>query len=278
MTVFSRQTLRRSRALQGLRRHLWRARFRLLRRFSPAWRAAPDGIPVPPEELRFLISGIPGYPVPDFLDMGKLCAGRIREGLGRHGVDMAGLGAILDFGCGCGRTIRHFASLNGTKVHGTDYNPLLIRWCRPNLAFADFGLNQLAPPLGYPDGAFGLVYAFSVFTHLPEPLQFAWMEELTRILRPGGYLVFSTQPERSLPDDESVRRRFREGELVVLNGSDPGSNACTVFHPQAYVKETLARGYELLEFVPDGVGQDFWLFRKSSGAAPRVASSRGVAR
>jgi SAM-dependent methyltransferase len=273
--AFVRETLRRSVALQALRRRYWKARFALLRRFSPGWRAAPDGLPVPPEELRFLVSGIPGYPVADFLSMGKLCAGRIQEGLRKHGVDVASLGAILDFGCGCGRTIRQFANLNGTKVYGTDYNPLLIRWCRPNLAFAEFGLNQLAPPLAYPDQTFGLVYAFSVFTHLPEPLQFAWMAELTRILRPGGYLAFSTQPERSLPDDESVRQPFRDGRLVVLNGSDPGSNACTVFHPYAYVTDTLARGYELLEFVPDGVGQDFWLFRKLAAPAPNAASPGG---
>jgi SAM-dependent methyltransferase len=272
MTVFSRETLRRSRTLQGLRRQYWKARFRLRRRFSAAWRALPNGLPVPPEELRFLVSGVPGYPVADFLSMGKLCAGRIQDGLRRHGVDLAGLGAILDFGCGCGRTIRHFANLNGTRIYGTDYNPALIGWCRPNLAFAEFGLNQLEPPLAYPDQAFGLVYAFSVFTHLPEPLQFAWMEELTRILRPGGYLVFSTQPESSLPDEEGVRRPFREGRLVVLNGSDPGSNACTVFHPHAYVTDTLARGYELLEYVPGGVGQDFWLFRKLAAPPPRAAS------
>lgn len=255
-------SLRKSRTLVRLRRLYWTARFKLLRRYSPSWkRGAPDGLPVPPQELRFLVSGDPTNAVAEFLDMGRLCTRRIEETLARNGVDMRTLGAILDFGCGCGRTLRHFAWLEDTRLYGTDYNPVLIRWCRPNLAFAEFGLNRLEPPLAYGDRAFDLVYAFSVFTHLPEPLQHLWMAELSRVLKPGGHLALSTMPERVLPD-EDARRRFRDGELVVLNAADAGTNVCTAFHPYRYMKERLARGFEILEFIPDGVGQDFWLLRR----------------
>lgn len=244
-----------------LRQLYWSARFRVLRRYSPVWKRAPDGLPVPPRDLRFLVSGDPDHAVADFLAMGRLCAQRIEETLARNGVDMHTLEAILDFGCGCGRTLRHFAGLNGTRLYGTDYNPVLIKWCRPNLAFAEFGLNRLEPPLVYGDREYDLVYAFSVFTHLPERLQYLWMQELSRVLKPGGHLALSTMPERMLPDEEA-RHKFDAGELVVLHAADAGTNVCTAFHPKEFMEDRLAPGFEVLEFIPDGVGQDFWLLRK----------------
>src|SRR6476659_5565936 len=90
-----------------------------------------------------------------------------------------------------------------------------VDWCRENLPFATFTQNGLDPPLPFPDEVVDLVYAFSVLTHLPVPVQHAWTEELTRILRPGGYLVVSTHGEAYLerlgPDE---REAFQRGEVV----------------------------------------------------------------
>src|SRR5262245_33625093 len=97
-STYIKPTLRNSHQLQRLRRTYWRKRFGLLRRVSAQWkRGAPDGLPVPPQELRYLVSGDPTYSVVDFLAMGRLCASRIEETLAKNGVDMRKLGAILDF-------------------------------------------------------------------------------------------------------------------------------------------------------------------------------------
>ena len=95
--------------------------------------------------------------------------------LARNGVDMTALGALLDFGCGCGRITRHWKDLPGS-VHGTDYNPHLVDWCAEHLPFADFALNSFEPPLPFADYSFDLVYSISIFTHLDEPLQVPWMQ------------------------------------------------------------------------------------------------------
>lgn len=38
-------------------------------------------------------------------------------------------------------------------------------------------------------GDVDLVYSYSVFTHLPEPMINAWVAELARVLKPGGLLL-----------------------------------------------------------------------------------------
>jgi len=42
------------------------------------------------------------------------------------------------------------------------------------------------PPMSYEDNMFDFVYSISIFTHLPEDMQFAWLQELQRITKPGG--------------------------------------------------------------------------------------------
>ena len=106
---------------------------------------------------------------------------------------MRKLNAVLDFGCGCGRIARHWASLEGPEFFGCDYNQEFVDWCTSNLPFLTVRSNQLEPPLPYDAECFNLVYAISVFTHLSEPKQSEWMSELRRVLQPGGLLLFTTK-------------------------------------------------------------------------------------
>jgi SAM-dependent methyltransferase len=227
--------------------------------------AAEDGLPVPPPRLIVRVAGTAdaGW----FLESGRLAATSITESLARHDRRVEELEALLDFGCGCGRVTRRWAGLGSTDVHGTDANEHAVAWCRPNLPFARFSSNRLAPPLAYANGSFDLVYALSVFTHLPEPLQLAWIHELERVLRPGGLLLLTTHGGHyrdRLSRDE--RAAFDAGRLVVRWPEGAGSNLCSAFHPPAYVKERLAERLDLVEHVPEGAAgnphQDLYLLRR----------------
>jgi SAM-dependent methyltransferase len=230
---------------------------------------APGSLPIPPRELHALVSGNDELDMSAFFDVGRSCADSLVGVLKKHGVDIDEVGAILDFGCGCGRVIRYFSRLKRAKLYGTDYNPKMIEWCKKNLLFAEFDVNALNPPLVYGDGSFDVIYTFSVFTHLSETLQMAWLAELSRVLKPGGYLLLTTMgapyADAFLPPRH--REQFRLGQLIVLNEGSSGANNCSAFHPPRYVQQSLVKGFEIVEFAPgEGPGQtlalDSYLLRK----------------
>jgi SAM-dependent methyltransferase len=147
--------------------------------------------------------------------------------------------------------MRRWSNLVGPSLHGCDYNPKLVAWCRHNLTFASFKTNGLAPPLPYEDQQFDLIYCVSVFTHLTEPLQHAWMAELHRVLRPGGLLVFSTRGDAHRERlNEQERAIYDAGDLVVRYSGVEGTNLCGALHPRRYLEEKLLTSFKLLESRP----------------------------
>jgi SAM-dependent methyltransferase len=229
--------------------------------------APADGLPVPPARLIVRVAGTPNAAW--FLESGRLAAQSIRDALERAGTRIDAMDSILDFGCGCGRVIRNWAGLEA-RVAGSDLSGGAIDWCRANLPFARFETNGLSPPLAFEDASVDLAYALSVLTHLPEAIQHDWMDELHRVVRPGGFVLLTTHGERYLERlDDDERSRFRAGELVVRWGEVPGTNLCTTFHPPAWVRERLLpHGFEEVAFVPEGATgnpyQDLFLLRRAA--------------
>jgi SAM-dependent methyltransferase len=225
----------------------------------PARRLSVDGPPLPPRRLMVRVAGTGDADW--FLRGGR--AGY--DAIAAH-VPLAQIQSVLDFGCGCGRVTRWWSDFHG-QVAGSDVSPPAVAWCRENLPFARFEENALAPPLVFEDESFDLVYALSVFTHLTGDLQLAWRDELRRVLRPGGLLLVTTHGRAYVPrlgDEE--RERFERGELVVRWGDVAGTNLCSAYHPEAYLRETFARGFAFLELAAEGARgnptQDLVLLRK----------------
>lgn len=213
-------------------------------------KGAPDGLPLPPGHLMFLVQGTTS--VQEFLTDGRGTAQAVLDVLRGSGIEIDKSMKVLDFGCGSGRVIRHLHSITGAQFSGSDYNPLLIGWCQKNLRFGQFDVNGVAPPLRYEDEQFDVVYALSVFTHFPEELQAAWMAELSRIIKPGGHLLMTTQGESFLPYlSEEERKTFRAGRLVVREQGAVGGNPFVAVHPPDYLKSHLPRDLTLVSFVPE---------------------------
>jgi SAM-dependent methyltransferase len=223
---------------------------------------APDGLPIPPGRLIVQVFGQNNAAA--YLEGGRLLAQSIRETLQLRDLRLEDFGTVLDFGCGCGRIIRHWKPIAAsTRLHGADYNAGMIAWCTQNLPFAQYQVNDFLPPLKYPDRSFDLVYAVSVFTHLSEAAQSAWIHELARVIRPAGYLLITVHGEsfaEALTPAE--RARFEAGELVVRYDSVAGTNLCAAFHPPEYVAKLGQARFSMLERVTRQAEQELILFQR----------------
>lgn len=212
-------------------------------------------LPVPPPKLVYLVAGHRDPRL--FLETGRSTNEAIRRLLNKHGLNVEQFGAVLDFGCGVGRIMRHWSTTRGPAWHGTDYNAELVNWCTNHLKFAKFRVNTLSGELPYKSESFDFIYAFSVFTHLNEQLQFFWINELSRVLKPGGYVYFTTHGEHYLPNLTALeRKQFESGQLAIREQQQSGSNVCAVFHPPSYVRDKLAPNFIVVDFIPGGAQTD----------------------
>jgi SAM-dependent methyltransferase len=97
---------------------------------------------------------------------------------------------VLDFGCGAGRVLRHFAPEAETaEFWGCDIDRRSIAWMNENMAppFHPFACEE-EPGLPQDDGTFDLIYAISVYTHLTDNWA-GWLLEHHRVLADGGLLL-----------------------------------------------------------------------------------------
>jgi SAM-dependent methyltransferase len=231
-----------------------------------------DGLPLPPARLRAQVGPLHAD-AEFFLESGRHNADLIRDLLGESGSPFEELGALLDWGCGCGRVLRHWSGLQGTRVYGCDIDQRMVDWCNEHLPFAEVAVNELSPPLPYDESTFDLIYAFSVITHLSKELQDSWVQECRRVLKPGGSLLFSTLGEyyatrNRLTDDE--RRSFEDGNLVVLYERSAGTSLCSAYHPPEYVRRELASGIDYVAFraAADDGKHDIHVLRKPNPVTP----------
>ena len=180
----------------------------------------------------------------------------------------------LDLGCGCGRVLRWFQDLAPkTTLHGSDISARAIEWNRANMPFARFDVNGKEPPLAHAAGAFDLVMAVSVVTHLDESLQFAWLSELARVVRPGGVALMSVH------GDDVSRQRLKGRDLRAYE--EKGHHYVKVaagglhglpefyqdaFHTRAYIEREWSRFFSIRAYVRHGplYSQDLVVLEKTS--------------
>jgi SAM-dependent methyltransferase len=210
------------------------------------------GLPLPPTELAERV--------------GRLGSAEAYEAVGRalrEAVDQA-LPAgwtwpgkrVLDFGCGAGRVLRHFApEAAQAEFTGCDIDAPSIDWINAHLdpplhAF----VNGEWPPLPRPDASFDLIYAFSVFTHLTDSWS-AWVVELHRLLTPDGVLVASFLGEgmsELVADEPWVEERVGRNVLQADLGWDVGGPVVQM--SPWWIREHWGRAFALESVEPGRPG------------------------
>ena len=167
---------------------------------------------------------------------------------------------VLDWGCGPARIVRHLPDLlPNAEIHGTDYNGKTIDWCSGAVVGVQFKQGQLHPPLNYPEDTFDFIYGISIFTHLSEENHEAWLNELARLLKPGGILFLTTQGDifhEKLTSAE--QQRYDAGELIVRGGVKEGHRVFSAFQPPAYFRALMGNHFSELSHK-SGTRQDWGL-------------------
>lgn len=110
-----------------------------------------------------------------------------------------GGGRVLDWGMGHGRIARHMKLFCEADIFGIDIDPENVAWAQsriPHLVAAQVG--PLMPPMNYESNTFDVVYGLSVMTHLAREVQEAWLEEISRVLRPGGLALLTFAGDASV--------------------------------------------------------------------------------
>lgn len=167
---------------------------------------------------------------------------------------------VLDFGCGSGRVIRHLAPQCRAPIDASDIDVEAITWARtnmPNLAAWHTNLEQ--PPLPFEDARFDVVYATSVFTHFPEDMQFAWLNEMRRIVKPNAWLLLSVSgPSLIPPGNSDVASMARDGFCFVRGVPTYGLPDFyrAAFHAEEYIRREWGKVFRIEAVLSKGINQN----------------------
>jgi SAM-dependent methyltransferase len=158
---------------------------------------------------------------------------------------------ILDFGCGCARVLRFVKPRIGQSIEGTDIDMESIHWCQDNLFNTlKFHVNSDIPPLAYPDESFDFIFSISVFTHLPEEMQFQWLGELKRILKRGGVFITTFHGEDLFPaaQPEIISLYKEKGFYYLYVGNTLGLPEYyqAAFHTNDYIQKKWCHYFKIL--------------------------------
>jgi SAM-dependent methyltransferase len=211
--------------------------------------------PPPPKHLQIRVVG--GY-LPHFIESGYTHLFQLlNQGIKLTGKELKDFKSILDWGCGCGRGIRAFATmLPSCKFYGTHIDPEAIKWLKANYSkFGEFSIAPHLPPLPYEDQKFDLVFGFSVFTHLPEDMQFEWLKELTRITKPHGYAILSTHGENFYKTLSAEIREVinKKGFFHTDFGKNYGRSISlpdfyqTAYHSTDYIRKEWSKYFDVID-------------------------------
>lgn len=204
-------------------------------------------------------------------------AGPLREGA-----------TYFEFGCASGRAIRHACMQSEKKltVIGCDINSRHIEWMRYFLPeHIRIFQNTTLPVLPLADNSVDIATAYSVFTHIDD-MEFAWLMELSRVLRPGGLFLVSIMSDRIwsaaghdplyawfariykekyplCPISDDMFQMPMPEQRVVLWTDQAQLYNVDVFHHGDYVRREWGRFFEVKEIIPAGsLAQDLVVMQK----------------
>lgn len=152
-------------------------------------------------------------------DFGWVCPQRSAEALARHTPLDA---SILDAGAGTGLVGEILAPLGYKDMVAMDLSQGMLDVAAQKGVYRAFDQMTLGERLDYEDGQFGAVISVGVMTlgHAPA----SSLEELARITKPGGFVVFSLRADMYSAGSEFEQQQTKmenQGIWSLVEATDP---------------------------------------------------------
>lgn len=226
-------------------------------------------IPLPPEELRERVAGT--RDAERFDASGAATLDEWTKALASIGKNFGDYKTIADFGCGCGRALRHLlARINPSTqtIVGLDPDAQAIEWLNSNFPqIRAYTLNAM-PPSPLDADSVDLIVSHSVFTHLPEDVQFVWLGELQRILKPGGIAITTVHGDHAFAQFsgdlvrnghaqmiDNLSNVMKESGILYIKGRTSAEMALpeyygATFHDIGYINKHWSTYFSLVAWFP----------------------------
>ena len=226
--------------------------------------SSADPIPLPPPLLRSRVAGTEDEEW--FVKSGRLSVVDLTRALAAIGRSFDEFNNILEWGCGCGRILRHLPrSAAQKRLCGFDIDREALSWIDKYLPWIETSHTDGMPPLPYPDDTFDLIFNHSVMSHLDATYQDAWLDELKRALKPGGVATLSIHGKKAFsafldtlsPDARQTYAENLRTEGIVYTRQDGWSAHFpdfyhTSFHDVNYVFDHWAEFLDIRCYIPRG--------------------------
>lgn len=187
------------------------------------------------------------------------------------GSALASFESVADWGCGAARLSQHFLRFWPNTV-GVEVDATNIAWCREAIPGMRVVQIPWTPSGPVASAHFDLLFAFSVFSHIHHLKLPAWIEEIHRVLRPGGVAVITTL---GLVSTASRHARAEFYEELEAKGFVEWANKkqlddvrpteddyLNIAMTKEYARGVFGRSFDVLGVV-EGLGpQDAWVLRK----------------
>lgn len=152
-------------------------------------------------------------------DFGWVCPQRSAEALARHTPLDA---SILDAGAGTGLAGEILAQMGYEDMVAMDLSQGMLDVAAEKGVYRGFDQMVMGETLGYADDQFGAVICVGVMTlgHAPA----SSLEELARVTRPGGVVVYSLRADMYSPGSEFEQQQTKmenQGIWSLVEVTDP---------------------------------------------------------
>jgi ubiquinone/menaquinone biosynthesis C-methylase UbiE len=190
--------------------------------------------------------------------------------------DFANDSTLLDVGCGWGRltatAMRDFAA---SRITSVDVQTEAVEFCR-KAGFANVVKSEPNKPMPLPNDAFDMAIAYSVFSHLSEDAHWSLLNDIRRVLKPGGVAVVTTRAKSvfawlndsrargsknlAFMDTEEAARRYDAGEFM-FDAPHAGTELAGFYGEAAISPKYVARRWstifrEVFFLEPDQANQE----------------------